>query len=128
MTAMPRKLWTEILEPRIMLNGDANGDNLVDISDLAILRANLGKNDASLSDGDFNQDLRVDEIDFQLARENFGRSPKANAAITPPRVTITKNVSKTKIDPGEFARVIITVEGDERLQSVPVPTSVVIGP
>jgi hypothetical protein len=57
--------------------GDVNNDNLVDISDFALLRATFGKlcGDPGFDDrADWTGDCVVDISDFTLQRGNFGQS------------------------------------------------------
>ncbi len=50
--------------------GDANGDNVVDIDDFGVLKYNYGTVDSA---ADFNQDGIVDIDDFGWLKENFGQ-------------------------------------------------------
>lgn len=51
--------------------GDASNDNLVDIDDFAVLKANFATANA---EADFNQDGIVDIDDFGWLKENFGQA------------------------------------------------------
>ena len=53
----------------VLLEGDANDDNRVDIVDFSLFRVNFGRPSAT---GDFNGDGFVDIEDFSLLRGNFG--------------------------------------------------------
>ncbi|MBN2293619.1 MAG: hypothetical protein JXM70_14415, partial [Pirellulales bacterium] len=58
-----------------LLPGDANGDGLVDVSDLGILAANYGNgSDFEWGDGDFTGDGLVDVSDLGLLSSNYGTS------------------------------------------------------
>lgn len=66
------------------LPGDANGDDVVDRADLAILTSHYGMTDgASFADGDFNDDHRVSLADLLLLQKHFGESHFAAPAVTP---------------------------------------------
>jgi len=52
--------------------GDANGNDLVNIADFAILKNNWGATDATWEQGDFNGDRKVDLEDFVLMKQNWG--------------------------------------------------------
>jgi hypothetical protein len=55
--------------------GDANGDNLIDLSDFGLLRASFGRacgDPAYDGRADFTGDCLVDVADFALLRDNFG--------------------------------------------------------
>jgi hypothetical protein len=55
------------------LPGDANTDGSVDLRDFAVLSANMGRTNATLSQGDFNGDRAVNLLDYNLLAANFGR-------------------------------------------------------
>jgi hypothetical protein len=66
---------TANVEMGLMHTGDANNDNVVDITDFTILRASFGKScgDTGFDPrADFNGDCTVDITDFTLLRANFG--------------------------------------------------------
>jgi hypothetical protein len=83
------------VEMGLMRAGDANNDNVTDITDFTILRATFGRSCGDTGfDGraDFNGDCTVDITDFTLLRANFGSSgapplepqgPQAEASVTP---------------------------------------------
>ena len=56
-----------------VLQGDANLDGTVDLSDFVILRNNFGSG-SLFSQGDFNGDGQVDLADFVILRNNFGET------------------------------------------------------
>ncbi len=63
------------LEAGQMRAGDANNDNLVDISDFVVLRGTFGKSTGTPGydeRADFNGDTTVDITDFTWLRGNFG--------------------------------------------------------
>jgi hypothetical protein len=64
------------------LPGDANGDNMVDLLDLAILGENFGQSPRTFSQGNFNepQDTIVDLLDLAVLGANFG----AGASVSVP--------------------------------------------
>ncbi len=55
------------------LNGDANHDGRVNLSDFNILAANFGQSNRNFSQGDFNYDTIVNLIDFNLLASRFGQ-------------------------------------------------------
>jgi len=55
------------------LQGDANSDGKVDLTDFGILKSNFGTG-ASLAQGDFNGDSKVDLTDFGILKSNFGKT------------------------------------------------------
>ena len=57
--------------------GDANGDGVVDGTDLGVWAANFGASPASLNMGDFNGDNVVDGIDLGIWSANFGAGAPA---------------------------------------------------
>ncbi len=60
----------------VLPNGDLNGDNLVDDTDLSALKSGFGKDVADIafnSAADFNRDLVVDGQDFSLLAANLDR-------------------------------------------------------
>lgn len=65
------------LRARYSPNGDLNGDGRVDIDDLEIMAANLGKRAAPGSSvlGDLNGDDVVDEKDLEILRANYSFDP-----------------------------------------------------
>jgi hypothetical protein len=63
------------VEMGVMHTGDANNDNVVDITDFSILRGTFGKSCGDTgydSRADFSGDCTVDITDFSLLRSNFG--------------------------------------------------------
>ena len=56
------------------LNGDANQDLVVDLSDFVILRNNFNSTSAVFTQGDFNWDGEVNLSDFVILRNNFNQS------------------------------------------------------
>lgn len=68
------------------LPGDANGDNNVDLLDLAILGQNFGQSPRTFAQGNFNtpQDTIVDLLDLAILGENFGTSAALAAAVPEP--------------------------------------------
>lgn len=55
-----------------LVNGDANGDNRIDIADFVELRRRMAGSDSGSAD--FNRDGSVNVADFLILRKNFGRS------------------------------------------------------
>ncbi|MEM7683035.1 MAG: dockerin type I domain-containing protein [Planctomycetota bacterium] len=69
--------WSGGLLPN--LDGDANGDGVVDLLDFDVLAQNFGQPTAGgASAGDFNGDGVVDLLDFDLLSQNFGNSSPGN--------------------------------------------------
>jgi hypothetical protein len=56
----------------LLVPGDANRDNKVDVGDLGILAANYGQSNASVEQGDFNKDGIVDVGDLGILAANYG--------------------------------------------------------
>jgi uncharacterized delta-60 repeat protein len=65
------------------LQGDLNGDGVVDTSDFAILMAHMGRSDQSFADGDLNGDRRVGFADFQIFELAFGKALDALGGAMP---------------------------------------------
>lgn len=60
-----------------LMNGDANGDNTVNVSDFMLMRAAMGSTSSSSNwnpKADLNRDNQVSLADFMILRKNFGRS------------------------------------------------------
>ncbi|MCA9258003.1 MAG: DNRLRE domain-containing protein, partial [Planctomycetales bacterium] len=79
--AVRPKLTVEFVdvEEVTLIDGDINGDNVVDLLDFNILKANFGGTDAARGDGDLNADTVIDLVDFNILKENFGNSAAAIA-------------------------------------------------
>lgn len=60
----------------LLLNGDANGDGVVNLTDLAIVLANFGVSGPTItrSDGDLDGDKDVDLSDLAIVLAEFGQS------------------------------------------------------
>jgi hypothetical protein len=56
-----------------LLNGDINGDNLVGLTDLNLLKANYGKAGVGLA-GDLNKDNLVGLTDLNILKGNYGKA------------------------------------------------------
>lgn len=66
------------LEPVGMgLASDFNNDNMVDLQDFNILKANFGATGASMAEGDANMDGNVNLEDFNILKGQFGQSGAA---------------------------------------------------
>lgn len=66
------------------IDGDINGDGLVDLTDFNILKANFGIQMATRSQGDLSGDGMVDLADFNDLKANFGNSavvPEPNSLL-----------------------------------------------
>ncbi len=61
------------LNPIALLSGDVNDDNLIDISDIMIITANMGQIAPNLP-ADLNQDGKIDILDINLVSRNFGQA------------------------------------------------------
>ena len=57
----------------VVVPGDINGDDRVDLHDFAILRSHFGKTNALFEEGDLTRDGKIDLADFAVLRRNFGR-------------------------------------------------------
>ena len=55
------------------LNGDANHDGNVNLSDFNILAANFGQSPRDFTQGDFNYDTVVNLSDFNILASRFGQ-------------------------------------------------------
>jgi hypothetical protein len=58
------------------IRGDANGDGIVNTSDLQILADSFGKSSGQTgyyTNADFNSDNTVNILDFQISAKNYGR-------------------------------------------------------
>lgn len=66
------------LERRVLLEGDANRDGIVDTLDFTIFKSQFGMKGMGLS-ADFDNDYDVDLRDFVLLRENFEITPSQMA-------------------------------------------------
>jgi hypothetical protein len=56
----------------IILPGDFNRDNMVDLTDKGILQTNFGRTNATYAEGDATGDGAVDLNDFSVMKANFG--------------------------------------------------------
>jgi hypothetical protein len=83
------------------LTGDLNGDNRVDIGDLAILQSNLGTTSgAAYAQGDLNGDGAVNRQDAARLAQNFGASispPQSPAAIVSRRISPAPTIVATPL-------------------------------
>jgi hypothetical protein len=61
------------------LNGDANRDRRVNLSDFNIMAANFGQSPRNFSHGDFNYDTIVNLSDFDILAGRFGAALSAGA-------------------------------------------------
>lgn len=66
--------------------GDANDDDLVNLADFNILKANFGTG-SLVTQGDFNASLSVDLEDFNILKENFGAGQSVSV-LEPGSVTL----------------------------------------
>ncbi|MBN2293355.1 MAG: hypothetical protein JXM70_13080 [Pirellulales bacterium] len=97
----------------LYMPGDANGDGVVDVSDLGILAAHYGTgNGVQWSDGDFNNDDQVDVCDLGILAMTYGSvmsyastepevEPQLSAAQTLPNDTVVK-ASEPATVPGDL--------------------------
>ena len=86
------------VEMGLMRVGDANDDNVVDITDFSLLRASFGESAGDPgynANTDFNRDSTVDITDFSLLRANFGTS-----GAPPLQGANAQQDTSTKSDPG----------------------------
>lgn len=69
--------------------GDFNGDNTVNVSDLSILLSNFGKTSTSLLPGDTNGDGNVNIFDLSSLLSNYGKSVPSETKLrwAPPKLT-----------------------------------------
>ena len=71
-TPTPSATKTPTPTPTIIsIQGDANGDGLVNIADYVIWLTNYNKNLSGASNGDFNNNGKVDGIDFVIWLKNY---------------------------------------------------------
>jgi hypothetical protein len=66
------------------LNGDANRDGRVNLSDFNIVAANFGQSNRTFSQGDFNYDTIVNLADFNILASRFGQVLAAPAGARSP--------------------------------------------
>ena len=67
------------------MGGDANGDGVVDVSDLGVLATNYGTTSgAEWADGDFNGDSEVDVSDLGILATMYGKTIEAPLSQTVP--------------------------------------------
>ncbi|MEM7681490.1 MAG: dockerin type I domain-containing protein [Planctomycetota bacterium] len=70
--------WVRLSWLEAALEGDFNGDGVVDLLDFDILSQNFGlTSGASLAEGDANGDGAVNLLDFDVLSQNFGASAPA---------------------------------------------------
>jgi hypothetical protein len=78
---------TKLSPPPPPVPGDANGDDVVDRADLAILTSHYGTTTgATFADGDFTGDGRVGLADLTILKNNFGNT--ASPANGSPTATV----------------------------------------
>jgi hypothetical protein len=68
--------------------GDANGDSVVDRTDVAIVMANYGQQNASFEQGNFNNDGKVGTADLILLQANLTVAPGGSAVVPEPPAII----------------------------------------
>lgn len=101
MKELKLKAWTPTEAQRRFSSADLNGDNVVNLADLAVLMENLGKNTGY---GDLNQDRKVDNADVRLFMAQYAKSdilaPSPSDAQSPaPTATPTAPNPNQKADP-----------------------------
>ena len=66
-----------VIDLGVQIEGDFNGDNIVDIADYSGVITNIGRLTSDLNPAeaplDFNQDGVIDVIDYSLILLNFGK-------------------------------------------------------
>jgi hypothetical protein len=79
-----------VLAIQYFIGGDANGDDMVDLTDFTFLAANFNTTGKSHADGDFDHNGTVDLTDFTILASNFNKqAPAAPIGSTVPEpVTI----------------------------------------
>ncbi|GGM20517.1 hypothetical protein [Deinococcus aerophilus] len=75
--------WTSAAARTRLSGADLNGDGQIDLTDLAILMSNYGKN---TSVGDLNQDRKVDDADLRLFSTQYKPQP-SRPEVTPSPAT-----------------------------------------
>ena len=67
-----------------LVAGDFDGDDRINLSDLAAFRADFGKQDSGLSNAtcDIDGDGRVNLTDLAVFRQNFGKTAERNCTVT----------------------------------------------
>jgi hypothetical protein len=69
---------------RSFIDGDFNGNGLVNADDLAVWKSHVGMASAHFTDGDANRDGTVDGLDFLAWQRNLGAvAPTSFAAQSP---------------------------------------------
>ena len=103
-----RELWSiDLLAAEQTLDGDTDGDGVVDFNDFLVVSANFNKSvTGGNSDGDFDDNGVVDEADFLLLSENFGRRtteriPLAAELPPPPEVATVDIIFEQSVEDGE---------------------------
>lgn len=101
-----------------LLEGDANDDNVVDITDYSIYLASAGKSTGDPgfdSRADFNEDGTVDSLDFSLLYSNYGQSGDLLLSmpwLTAGQATIAIAPDLITVAPGDIFTVDIVVDAN----------------
>lgn len=87
--------------------GDVNGDDRVDLHDVALLQSRFGATGAAVGDADLNDDGVVDRADLAIIAANFGRtlaagSPRANNLAAAPEAIVARR-SRIAVNDHVFA-------------------------
>lgn len=72
---------------------DINGDGKIDLSDLAVIMENLGKNTTT---GDLNQDRKVNDLDLQIFKLQYAKYLKTLKITTSPPNASSTEVAQPK--------------------------------
>jgi len=75
-------------DPLPPIPGDANLDDVVNLADFTILKANYGVSPAEWTDGDFNDDDIVNLADFTIQKAHYGES-RSTSSLLPEPATIS---------------------------------------
>ena len=92
--------------PDPTLPGDANGDGVVNVSDLGILATNYGTGDAQWHDGDFTGDNLVDVSDLGILATYYGQTVSSNSVATAAMVSevSSNNIAEGTTEASDLSR------------------------
>ena len=92
------------------LNGDANHDRAVDLTDFTILAANFNESGRNFSQADFSYDGVVDLTDFTILASRFNQTLNAPAAPAPAQPAPPSTFSNERIDAASTDLVLSVME------------------
>jgi hypothetical protein len=86
-----RVIWETLDAPYVLRLGDANRDDVVNLTDFGLFKKHLGSRVDPFTVADFNGDGAVNGPDFTILRDNFGW--KASAAAPEPATGLLASLS-----------------------------------